>query len=146
MDLSILIAMLTVAGLPVGYYIAKFAKTEVRQGAAWIMLLSKVLTAVVLFLFILPKGIWTALLWAAILLAALLMAKVQKVRALSLFLIFFVGLLMGLMRTDAILPVVASLVFLDCLAIGSLAFKKGAQRLILDGIALLFGILAGALL
>jgi hypothetical protein len=142
MDLNMLSAALTVLGLPIGYYIARLAMTEVRHGTKWLEIASKALTAAVLYLLLATMTPpLVALLWAVVFFGVLWPTPVHTLCVISAFLMFFNGLVMGLLAAEVTFVVTASLVFLNCLVYGSLATRHGGWPCILvDGGALLLGI------
>jgi hypothetical protein len=147
MDLNPVIAMLTVLGLPVGYYIATLTKAEVRHGAKWLEITGKVLVAAVFYTLLATVTTqWVALLWALVLLLALLPTKVHKLCVLCAIIMFFNGFVMGMLASSAAFVVAASLVFVYCVVRGSLIIHQGGwQRMLLEGGALILGV-CGSLL
>lgn len=141
-DLNWIVAVLTVLGLPVGYYIATLARAEVRHGARWLEIASKVLVAAVFYTLLSAVTTqWAALLWALVLLGALLSTQTHKLCVLCAIIMFFNGLVMGLLAGSGMFVVTASLVFVYCLVRGSLALQQGGwQRMLLDGGALIIGV------
>lgn len=143
-DMNIVIALLTAIGLPVGYFIGTLTKTEVQHARTWLIIASKALSAAVLCFFIYStEGTWVAVGWTVAFFLLILPANIGKFDVMSIFLLFYTGLLLGILHTSPLFVIVASIVFVDCLVWGSLQVKNGRDRMIIDVIALLVGVLGG---
>ncbi len=144
MDMNSIIALLTVIGLPVGYFIGTLTKNEVENARKWLILASKVLTAAVLCAFIYnADGVLMSIGWTIVFLLIILPTPIAREDVLSIFLLFYTGILLGVMSASPLFAIVASLVFMDCLVWGSLRVKNGRDRMLIDAVALLVGVLAG---